>query len=201
MVLPPFDRTPTIASAQSYVICGRNTEMERNQLPLNVVPEHYDLFIRPDPGFFTSPDLILGFEGFVSIKILVNEPSSQVRLNAAELQLHRALLDGDESAAIVCNELEQTATLLFERPIAPGAHALSIMYSGKIYLGAQGLFVSEYDTTGGRKRLIVTQFEAGAARRFVPCWDEPARKATFTMAVAAPKDKLAVSNMPNRSSF
>src|SRR5262249_3422394 len=67
---------------------------------------------------------------------------------------------------------------------------------GKVYLGAQGLFVSEYDTPEGRKRLLLTQFEAGDARRFIPCWDEPARKATFTVAVAAPKDKLAVSNMP-----
>jgi aminopeptidase N len=73
---------------------------------------------------------------------------------------------------------------------------LSIDYDGKIYLGAQGLFVSEYDTPEGRRRLLLTQFESGDARRFIPCWDEPARKATFTVAVAAPKDKLAVSNMP-----
>ena len=85
---------------------------------------------------------------------------------------------------------------MFERPIAAGLHALSIDYSGHIYLGAQGLFVSEYDTLEGRRRLLLTQFEPGDARRFIPCWDEPARKATFTVAVAAPKDKLAVSNMP-----
>src|SRR5262249_981797 len=44
--------------------------------------------------------------------------------------------------------------------------------------------------------LLLTQFESGDARRFVPCWDEPARKAAFTLAVIAPKDKMVVSNMP-----
>jgi aminopeptidase N len=170
--------------------------MERNQLPSSINPEHYDLFIRPDPRFFVSSDLLLRFEGSISIKIQVNEPTSEVTLNAAELQLHHAILDGDESAAIILNELNQTVTLVFERSIAAGAHSLSIDYGGKIYLGAQGLFVSEYDTLEGGKRLLLTQFEAGDARRFIPCWDEPAQKATFTVAVAAPKDKLAVSNMP-----
>jgi aminopeptidase N len=170
--------------------------MEHNQLPSTVVPEHYDLFVRPDPRFFASSDLLLRFEGSVSIKIRVDQPTSEVTLNAAELQLHHAILDGDESAAIILNELKQTVTLVFERPIAAGMHALSIDYSGKIYLGAQGLFVSEYDTLEGRRRLLLTQFEPGDARRLIPCWDEPARKATFTVAVAAPKDKLAVSNMP-----
>ena len=170
--------------------------MERHQLPTNAIPEHYDLFIRPDREFFVSSDLIRRFDGSILIKIEVNEPTSEITLNAVELQLHHAVLDGDQNAAIILNEPDQTATLVFERSIAAGAHVLSIEYSGKIYLGAQGMFVSEYDTAEGRRRLLLTQFEAGDARRFIPCWDEPARKATFTVAVAAPKDKLVVSNMP-----
>ncbi|UFZ08025.1 M1 family metallopeptidase [Bradyrhizobium ontarionense] len=170
--------------------------MERNQLPSNIHPTHYDIYIRPDPGFFVQSDLRLRFEGAVQIKIEVVEATSEVMLNATELTLHRALLDGEDSAAIVTNDVDQTATLVFGQTIPVGTHVLSIDYTGKIALGAQGLFVSEYDTPTGRKRLLVTQFEAGDARRFVPCWDEPARKATFTVAVAAPSNKLTVSNMP-----
>src|ERR1700731_3559872 len=99
--------------------------MERNQLPSTVVPEHYDLFIRPDPGFFVSSDLLLRFEGSISIKIHVSAPTSEVTLNALELQLHHANLDGNESAAIILNKLDQTVSLVFERPIAAGTHALS----------------------------------------------------------------------------
>jgi len=170
--------------------------MDRIQLPTNARPEHYDVFIRPDPKFFVHPELLLRFEGSVLIRVRIDEPISELVLNAVELNFYRALLDGEDSAAIVANEVEQTVTLVFEQEIAAGVHVLSIDYSGKISLGAQGLFVSEYDTSQGRKRLLVTQFEAGDARRFMPCWDEPARKATFTVAVAAPKDKMTVSNMP-----
>jgi aminopeptidase N len=170
--------------------------MDINRLSAGVTPEHYDVFIRPAANFFTCSDLLRRFESSISIKIRVDQPTSQVILNAAELQLHHAILDGDESAAIIVNEREQTATLVFEHPVAVGTHALSIEYSGNIHLGAQGLFVSEYETPEGRRRLLLTQFEPGDARRLMPCWDEPARKATFTVALAAPKDKLAVSNMP-----
>ncbi len=170
--------------------------MERHQLPSNIIPEHYDLFIRPDARFFAHTDLLRRFEGSVQIRIQVVQPASVAVLNAVDLILHRALLNGEESAAIVITEVDQTATLVFERVIPIGTHVLSIDYSGKIALGASGLFVSVYDTSQGRKRLLLTQFEPGDARRFVPCWDEPARKATFSLAVAAPKDKLTVSNMP-----
>jgi aminopeptidase N len=158
-------------------------------LPTNVVPGHYDLFVRPAPDH-------LRFDGTVRIKIDVRESTSEIILNAVELQLQHAVLDAHETADIIVNQNEQIATLKFNNAIKEGAHTLSIDYGGKIYQSAQGLFVSEYDTPQGRRRLLVTQFEAGDARRFVPCWDEPARKATFTLAVAAPKDQMVVSNMP-----
>src|SRR6185437_13264805 len=38
------------------------------------------------------------------------------------------------------------------------------------------------------------------ARRFIPSWDEPERKATFTLSATVPADQMAVSNMPVQSS-
>ena len=44
-----------------------------------------------------------------------------------------------------------------------------------------------------------TQFEALDARRAFPCWDEPSRKATFTLTLTVDKDSQALSNMPEAS--
>ena len=47
--------------------------------------------------------------------------------------------------------------------------------------------------------MLLTQFEAASARQFIPCWDEPARKATFSMSAAISKEDIAISNMPINS--
>src|SRR5262249_25915951 len=50
--------------------------------------------------------------------------------------------------------------------------------------------------SGARKVILGTQFEATDARRFFPCWDEPAFRARFQLSVVVPENWLAVSNMP-----
>ena len=54
----------------------------------------------------------------------------------------------------------------------------------------------DYQTSAGPQRTLGTNFEPASARKFLPCWDEPARKATFSLTVDVPKDRVAVSNMP-----
>src|SRR5262249_10867487 len=54
----------------------------------------------------------------------------------------------------------------------------------------------DYDTAQGGKRALFTQFENSDARRFMPSWDEPGRKATFTLSVTAPVGQTVISNMP-----
>ena len=38
-------------------------------------------------------------------------------------------------------------------------------------------------------------FQSADARRALPCWDEPAFKATFDVVLVVPKDRVALSNM------
>ena len=63
----------------------------------------------------------------------------------------------------------------------------------------QILLGSGYKGPQGWKTLALTQFEAVDARRMLPCWDEPSRKAVFALSVVIPDALMAVSNMPAAS--
>jgi aminopeptidase N len=161
------------------------------QLPSHVFPEHYDIFVRPDAKN-------LSFDASVRITVSVREPTAEIVLNAADLQLERAVLraGSEQVADIAFHPEQQTATLTFGGTIEPGTYDVTIDYKGRISENADGLFVAKYGSPEAPKQMLATQFEPVSARRFVPCWDEPARKATFSISVAIPKDEVAVSNMP-----
>ena len=52
-----------------------------------------------------------------------------------------------------------------------------------------GFYRSEYlDAQGNKKWMGSTQFESLDARRAFPCWDEPGRKATFTLTLTVARE-------------
>jgi aminopeptidase N len=159
------------------------------RLPDDVVPTAYRIEVTPDAGRLT-------FTGKVSIDVDVRRPTRAILLNANELSLAHVTLDGRPAAQVSLDAAAQTASLGFDRELAPGRHVLAIDYAGKINQSGSGLFALDYDTKAGRQRLLATQFENVDARRFIPCWDEPARKASFQLTVVAPQDRMVVSNTP-----
>jgi aminopeptidase N len=164
--------------------------VKRVVLPADVTPLHYDLAIAPDVSAKT-------FTGSVKIDIEVHEQTSRIELSAADLNFtHVTLSDVAAKPDVSFDAAGETATLSFAAPIAPGKYTLSIEYTGKINQHAAGLFYLDYDTAEGSKRALFTQFENSDARRFVPSWDEPAQKASFTLTATVPVDDMAVSNMP-----
>src|ERR1700733_2806190 len=184
-----------LASAALGVVspgqCAEGSSPERIVLPGNVVPAHYDVDIAPDVAH-------LKFRGRVRIDIDVQQQTRIIELNAADLTFERvSLADRVEAPKITLDEQQRTASFAFSAPLAPGHYVLSIDYRGKIYEQASGLFVLDYDGQGsGKKHALFTQFENSDARRFLPCWDEPGRKATFTLSAIVNSADSAVSNMP-----
>jgi aminopeptidase N len=164
------------------------------QLPRGVAPSHYDIAIAPDAkaGRFTAT---------VTITLNVQEPTSSITLNATDLKFNSATLapaagGASASARVVVDPGAQTATFHFAQPVAKGSYKLALDYSGVIGTQAVGLFSLDYDTPGGKKRALYTQFENSDARRMIPSWDEPAYKATFALQALVPAGEMAVSNMP-----
>jgi len=161
----------------------------REVLPGTVIPGHYELEVRPDAAQ-------MRFSGEVRIDIQALEPTSTLLLNAADLDIDTASVDGVPVASSRLLPALERLELTLARPLPVGRHQLRIAYRGVILGHAQGLFALDFDVAGSHRRALYTQFEAGDARRFLPCWDEPGLKATYTLTAIVPEGEMAVSNMP-----
>ncbi|MCH7800604.1 MAG: M1 family peptidase, partial [Chloroflexi bacterium] len=169
------------------------TEARNATLPENVKPSRYDLTLAPDLVGFT-------FSGSESIDIEIIEPTSEISLNCAEIEIQSCSLtfDGEEQTPVetVFDEKAETVTFNFGSRIAPGQAKLNIEFTGELNDRLLGFYRSLYtDADGNEKCLAATQFESTDARRAFPCWDEPAVKAAFQVTLIIPSELKAVSNM------
>src|SRR5438094_2258955 len=160
----------------------------RFRLPTDVRPREYEIRL--------EPDLEAGrFRGEVDIAVGVERKRQEVVLHAAELKVERATAhaDGVETTARVRADADaQTVTLRFPRPLPAGDARLRLRFSGRLNQHLRGLYAASAD---GR-RYAFSQCEAADARRIFPCFDEPAFKARFRLAVTVPDGLRAVSNSP-----
>ena len=180
----------TLVLASTSVAANAADAPQRIVLPTDVVPVHYSIAVVPDPAH-------MSFTGSVQIDLDVKQATRQIQLNAADLKFGKVSVSGvDETPSVAFDGKQETATLNFKAPVSAGHHVLSIDYSGLINQHAAGFFALDYDTAAGKKRALFTQFENSDARRFVPSWDEPGIKSTFTLTATVPADQMALSNMP-----
>jgi len=166
------------------------------KLPKDVVPTEYSVRIVPDIDKMT-------FTGTETVKLNVRRPVRQLVLNALELKIEMASVDGKElpGSVIKTDSKNELLTLALLSGLATGEHTLTLRFTGKINEQGQGLFYMRYQEqgTGARKIMLGSQFEATDARRFFPCWDEPVFRARFQLTAVVPEKWLAVSNMPVES--
>ncbi len=159
------------------------------QLPRTVLPVAYDITVAPDAGALT-------FSGSETVTIDVRSATRTIMLNAADLNISRATLDG-KPVKVAMTPADQQMILSAPAPVGIGRHVLGFAWTGKINESAAGFFAIDYTNDDGSKaRMLATQFEAPDARRFAPMWDEPGFKATFKLSAVAPAGQLAFSNMP-----
>ena len=169
-------------------------EINPYRLPSSVIPSHYNLHLIPD---LESE----AFEGSVDISIDVSETISEIVLNSKEIELTSARLVGDSAVIEVTNftydqELERV-TLQLASDASPGSHNLLIDFDGILNRKLAGFYISTFtDEAGVERKIATTQFESTDARQAFPCFDEPAMKASFEVALTVPNDLFAASNGP-----
>ncbi len=158
-------------------------------LPTDIVPSAYRIAIDVD----MARRALAGHE---DIEIAAARSTGTILLQQAGLAVSRATVDGI-AASVSEDQATQTLTLVPPHPLAPGAHRLSIDYTGPIPTTPAGIYDDEYRAPDGKQdQMLVTQFEVADARRMFPGWDEPAFKATFSLTATLPKEWVALSNMP-----
>ena len=162
------------------------------RLPRHVVPLRYDLRLEPD---LTAAR----FAGQETITLTVHQPISEIVLNAIELDITSAQIEGATGSArqatIRLDEATQRCHLSFTEPLSPGIWKLAIAFRGTLNDKLRGFYRSTYkDEHGVAHSLAATQFEATDARRAFPCWDEPDFKAVFATTLVVDPMLTAVSN-------
>ncbi|MBM10819.1 MAG: aminopeptidase [Chloroflexi bacterium] len=163
-------------------------------LPETTLPSKYRITLQPNLDDFT-------FKGEQSIDLKVLEETSTIVLNAMELEIASATLHANGTTlttkSVSMDSESQTATLDFGETIQPGDGRLEMSFTGILNDKLLGFYRSEYTSQEGETRyLATTQFEPTDARRAFPCWDEPAKKATFQVTLVFSDEFEAVSNTP-----
>ncbi len=184
-------------------MCRNNADMPgsaanaqgRVVLPTNVVPKHYDVSLEPDFDKFT-------FDGKVTIDLEVAENSTSISLNTVDIKIHSTSVHADgalvtDSPTLSYDTDTQTTTIDLGKEISKGQKVQLVhTYTGELNDKMAGFYRSKKKDG---KYLAVTQFEATDARRALPCFDEPALKAEFTVTLVADEGLTCLSNMDEAS--
>jgi len=157
------------------------------RLPETARPENYKLTFTPNLEKAT-------FEGDETISIRVMKPTSELTLNAADIDFHDVTVtsrDGTQTATVTPDKEKEMVVLAVAKPVPAGPATIHITYSGTLNSEMRGLYIGKDDK--GRK-YAASQFEATDARRAFPSFDEPDYKATFDITAVADKGQVAISN-------
>lgn len=148
-------------------------------------PEHYDLYLDIDRGkkTITGRTTITG-----------HASQAQIAVNQKYLQVASVKVAGQD---VPFTTDDQAETINITLPAA-GAVTLTIDYTAPLTDTMMGIYPSYYEVNGVKKQLIGTQFETTAARQAFPSVDEPAAKATFSLAIKYDEHpgETIIANMP-----
>jgi puromycin-sensitive aminopeptidase len=160
------------------------TDDKGYRLPTHIRPISYDAEVKVEPA-------AQRLAGRIRIALAVDRPTEEIVLHAADLEIEAVALSagGRERAPVEqrSSAASETLVLRFGEPVPAGEAVLVLSWRGVISNGLRGMYLAA-------PGLAATQFEAADARRVFPCFDEPAFKARWKLAVEAPRAGAVLSN-------
>ncbi len=156
------------------------------RLSADVQPTHYQLKLTIDPNAEQ-------FSGETNISVSIKKPTKIIILHAQDLKVQKATIYiGKTAIPAVLKQTDKngTAELSVASDLPTGDANIDILYSAAYSTTLDGL----YKVKDGGKSYIFHQFEAIAARKAFPCFDEPGFKTPYDIQVTLPAKLKAVSN-------
>ncbi|XP_008289437.1 glutamyl aminopeptidase [Stegastes partitus] len=173
------------------------------RLPSYVTPVHYNLHLEPDLVDDT-------YSGTVDIQVEVSKPTRHLWLHIRETFVSAmprlTMLNSQgaqrEVAVKSCFEYTPQQYVVVEAteelPVTgPGElYVLSLDFQGWLNGSVVGFYRVIYTEGGLTKKIAATDHEPTDARKSFPCFDEPNKKATYTISITHDAAYGALSNMP-----
>ena len=164
------------------------------RLPPWIVPSHYKLDV-------TTRLSSLAYEGSVEIAFSVLAASSFVVLHQKGLEVAGVTVSkANKTVSILRTEYrpseEYLVIFLADKLVGGDDYRVACRFASKLTNSLQGFYYSSFNSHGTEHLLATTQFEPVYARQAFPCFDEPDKKAVFTISVSCEPEYHALSNMP-----
>ncbi|XP_053107584.1 glutamyl aminopeptidase isoform X2 [Hemicordylus capensis] len=178
---------------------GEHGGWEDFRLPLYVNPVHYDLELKPE----MEADR---YTGTVTISINLTKPTRHLWLHLRETKITEMpslKISPDKPVALhQCFEykLREYVVIEAEGELAPTSESnlyyLTMKFQGHLNGSLVGFYRTTYVENGETKSIAATDHEPTDARKSFPCFDEPNKKATYTISIIHENSYQALSNMP-----
>ncbi|XP_014694544.1 glutamyl aminopeptidase [Equus asinus] len=169
------------------------------RLPDFINPVHYDLEMKP----LMEEDT---YTGSVTISINVSSPTRYLWLHLRETRITQLPVlrrpSGEQVQVRRCFQYTQQEYVVVEagEELAPSSgeslYALTMDFAGWLNGSLVGFYKTTYVEGGQVKSIAAADHEPTDARKSFPCFDEPNKKATYTISIIHPKEYEALSNMP-----
>ncbi|XP_056420529.1 glutamyl aminopeptidase [Hyla sarda] len=208
----PSSTVPPLPPSDSEVCppeINEDGDWKEFRLPSYIYPLHYELEIQPEMDKDT-------YNGTVTIHLkLTRSGIRHLWLHIRETKIigKPRLVDKNNQEIPInhCFEYKRHEYVVFEanQELQTNAadnsesdtYRLTLQFAGQLNGTLVGFYRTTYQENGVTKSIAATDHEPTDARKSFPCFDEPNKKATYTISIIHTQEYNALSNMPVRETI